>query len=291
MTLERPGEDAGLGGASSRDLPETLLRRPSGWSMPDLLELWSARSLIVALVAGDIRARYRQTLMGFAWNLLQPLMAMLVFTVIFGRIGAFASDGKPYALFFFAGFLIWQFFHKAVGLAVPSLASNAQLVAKVYFPRLIVVVYPIATAMVELIFSAVIFSLICLYYGFIPSGNVAFLPLFVFLTALSALAVAVWLAPLNVYVRDVQVALPSLLQLGFFVTPIVYSPSVLGEPWRTLVYLNPMAAIVEGARWSLLGGAPPHLEDLALSVAVVALILGSGLVFFQRTSLTMVDRL
>lgn len=263
----------------------------SGMAFPDLREVWNSRNLLVALALADIKARYRQTVMGLGWNLLQPFMAMLVFTFIFGNLGAFSSDGRPYAMFFFAGFLIWQFFYKAVALAVPSLASNAHLIAKVYFPRLVIILFPILTALAEFLFSSVILAGLYVWYGYLPSVAIATLPLFVLFAGLAALAISLWLAPLNVYFRDVQYALASLLQFGFFLTPVVYAPSTISETWRWLVYLNPMAAIVEGARWSLVGSPPPPVYGIALSLGIITILLVAGSIFFQRTTLTIVDRL
>lgn len=274
-----------------RRLPEVILKPVSGMAFPDLREVWNSRNLLVALALADIKARYRQTVMGLGWNLLQPFMAMLVFTFIFGNLGAFSSDGRPYAMFFFAGFLIWQFFYKAVALAVPSLASNAHLIAKVYFPRLVIILFPILTALAEFLFSSVILAGLYVWYGYLPSVAIATLPLFVLFAGLAALAISLWLAPLNVYFRDVQYALASLLQFGFFLTPVVYAPSTISETWRWLVYLNPMAAIVEGARWSLVGSPPPPVYGIALSLGIITILLVAGSIFFQRTTLTIVDRL
>jgi lipopolysaccharide transport system permease protein len=270
---------------------EETITPPSGFALPNLAEIWRRRDLLWALTMADIRSRYRQTVLGFVWNLLQPLLATIVFSTIFGQLGGFPSEGLPYPLFFFTGFLIWQFFVKAIGLAVPSLASNAHLLAKVYFPRLIVLLFPILTALVELLFSAVVLGALFVYYGYFPSANVMLLPLTIGFAALASIAVAVWLAPLNVYLRDVQMALPSFIQLGFFVTPIVYSSSVISETWRWLIYFNPMAVAVEATRWALVGAPPPPLYGIGIASAVVLGLSVAGLILFQRTSLTMVDRL
>lgn len=269
----------------------TIIKPPSGLSLPDFRAFWHSRGLLVALVVSDLRSRHRQTIMGFAWNFIQPVIAMIVFTVLFGKLGSFKSEGLPYPLFFFSAFLIWQFFQKAVGTSVPSLAANSHLIAKVYFPRLIILVAPIATATIELGFSCVVLASLYAYYGILPPPQIVLAPLLVIATGLAALSISSWLAPLNVFFRDVQVVLPSVLQLGFFITPVVFSTSALSETWRSIAYLNPMATIVELSRWMLAGSLPPPIVGIATSAAVIIVLLVLGLVLFQRAAQTMVDRL
>ncbi len=271
---------------------EKVIIKPSfGWSALNLRDLWRYRELVYFLTWRDIKVRYKQSLLGVAWAVLQPLLTMLVFTVIFGRLMGVASDGQQYELFSFAALLPWTLFSGALSRASMSLVGSANLLTKIYFPRLVIPVAAVGASLVDFAVSFVFLIGLLLFFGTVPTWNILWLPLLVILAILSALAVGLWLSALNVQYRDVQHMIPFIVQLWFYASPIVYSLKVidkLPDPWWTLYSLNPMVGVVQGFRWAILGGDPPN-QMLFLSAAVVIVLLVSGLFYFRRMEKTFAD--
>jgi lipopolysaccharide transport system permease protein len=278
-------------GARAEPRPIYTIAPARRWQMPDFGEIWRTRELLAQLVAADYRARHRQTAIGIAWAILQPFAAMVVFSLIFGVLGKFPSEGLPYPVFFFAGYVVWQFFQRGLSNSVINLATNTTLITKIYFPRTHLLLAPIGTAAVDSAMAALVLAALYLFYGVAPHWPIVFLPLFLVLALAAIVAFSLWLAPLNVKYRDVQAAMPSLMQLWFFLTPVVFPVSVIPESLRLLAYLNPMASVLEGCRWGLVGAPPPSLAGLAISAAVIAALLVPGLLFFGAQSRTLADRI
>jgi lipopolysaccharide transport system permease protein len=269
----------------------TLITAASPWAFPDFGELWRTRELLGLLIVSEFRARHRQTVIGASWALIQPVMAMIVFSVVFGYFGKFPSEGRPYPIFFFSGFLVWQLFQKSVGSAVPSLAMSAGIIGKIYFPRLHLLIAPLGTNFLDFTMSALVLLALHLYFGVVPGWQVVFLPFFILMALIAAFAAAVWLAPLNIFYRDVQVALPSLLQFAFFVTPVVYPVSFVPPSLWWVLYLNPMTAVMEGCHWCLLGTSAPDPIGVLISLLATVAVLIPGMMYFTHTARTMLDRI
>jgi lipopolysaccharide transport system permease protein len=259
----------------------TALHPARRWALPAFGELWQARELLYFLVWRDVKVRYKQTVLGAAWAILQPLAAMLIFTVVFGRVVKVASDGVPYALFTYVGLLPWTYFAQAVTQQANSLIGSAHLVTKVYVPRVILPLAAGVGALIDLAIAFVILVPLMAWSGVAPAPAALLAPAFVLLGVGAAFAAGIWLAALNVRYRDVRYALPFFIQLGLFATPVVYPSSLLSEPWRTVSGLNPMTGVVEGLRWSLLGTPFPGRALLVSAVSVLILLV-AGLTFFQR---------
>jgi len=269
--------------------PQQIIEPNSG-SMGDWLrEAWRYRELLLFLVWRDIKVRYKQTALGVAWAVLQPAMTMAIFTVVFGKLAKVPSDGVPYPLFSLAGLVPWTFF--AVGLAQSSnsLVGNANLIRKVYFPR---VTSPVATVMaggVDFLVAFAVLLVVMAGFGVVPGGRVILLPLFLLLAAVTSIGVGLWLSALNVKYRDVKYTVPFISQFWLYATPVGYPSSLLPEPWRTLSGLNPMAGVVEGFRWALLdvGTAPGPLIWVSAATSVAIMI--GGIVFFKRMEESFAD--
>lgn len=271
------------------DLPATLIQPPSGRTRLELKELWNQKDLIYLLMWRDIKIRYKQTMVGATWVIFQPFITMVVFTLFFGRLVKVPSDGLPYPIFAYSALVPWTFFAHALTKAGSSLVENQAVLTKVYFPRL---VFPIAAVLGGLVDFAVAFTVLLgmmLFYGVMPTIAIFTLPFFVGLAIATALAVGLWLSAINVKFRDVTHAMPFLTQLWLFVTPIAYPSSLIPEGWRAVYGLNPMAGVVEGFRWALLGNRPPPGPLLLVSILAVAALLIGGLYFFRRKEDTFAD--
>ena len=274
--------------ASTR--PHTLRIEPTrGWVALRLHEVFAYRELLFFLVWRDLKVRYKQTILGVAWAVLQPLLTMLVFALFFGRLARVPSDGVPYSLFAYTGLVPWTFFATGLTMASNSLVGSANLITKVYFPRLTI---PLATVLAALVDLALAFPLLfglMWWHGVWPTAQVVWLPVFIALAFATALGVGLWLSALNVHFRDVRHVVPFLTQLWMFATPIAYPSSLLPEQWRTLYALNPMVGVVEGFRWALLGAnTRPGPMILVSSLAAVTLLV-SGAFFFRRMERTFAD--
>lgn len=264
------------------------IRADGGALWPRLSEVWDYRELLLFLTWRDVKVRYRQTALGAGWAILQPVLTMAVFSVVFGRLAKLPSDGLPYPVFVYCGLLPWQLFSFALVNSASSLVASERLVSKVYFPRLVV---PLASVLAGLIDFAVAFAVLLglMYrYDIRPTANLLILPVFVLMALGAAVAVGIGLSALNVRFRDVRHALPFLTQFWLFVTPIAYSSTLVPEAWRPFLALNPMAGVVEGFRWALLGTGEPAAM-IAVSAGVISLGLAASLVYFGRVERTFAD--
>ena len=255
----------------------------------DLREVWRYRELLTFLAWRDLKVRYKQTVRGLAWAILQPILTMIVFSVVFGHLAKIPSDGVPYPVFVYCALLPWSLFAHALTESSQSLVANRNLITKVYFPRLVIPIAPLFVALVDFAIAAVVLAGMMAVYGIVPGLAMLAAPAFVLIGLLTALAVGIWLAALNVQYRDVRYLLPFLTQLWFFATPVAYPSSLLPEPWRSLSGLNPMAGVVEGFRWALLDrpGIPGPL--LVVSVLSMLLLLLGGLRYFTRMERAFAD--
>lgn len=274
----------------SNDRISVTVYEPSkGWAPLKLRQLWQYRELLYFLIWRDVKVRYKQTVLGGAWAILQPFLTMIVFSVIFGYLAQLPSDGIPYPVFAYTALLPWQFFAHALTEAGNSLVLNQQLLKKVYFPRLVIPIAVVLAGLVDFGIGFVFLIGMMLYFHIIPTIAILALPFFVLLTVATALAVGLWLAALDVEYRDVRYIIPFITQFWMFITPVAYSSTLIPERWRAWYGLNPMAGVVEGFRWALLG-KPGEVGPLILisSIAVVVLLVG-GLYYFRRMERTFSD--
>ena len=262
-------------------VPHLHISPPKKWIPLDLVELWNYRELLYSFTWRDVKIRYKQTALGFLWAIIQPLCMMLIFTVFFGRLAKIPSDGIPYPLFVLAALLPWTLFAEGLTRSTNSMIVNANIMTKVYFPRLIMPLSGILSPLVDFVFSFLILVVMMAWYGFIPTLNIIFLPLFILLALATSLGIGLWLSALNVQYRDFQYTIPFLIQLWLFASPVVYPASLVPEPVRFLYGLNPMAGAIEGFRWALLGTEMPGAMIL-VSVGMVVVLLVSGAFYFRK---------
>lgn len=275
----------------STEYPHTHLEPPKGWALVDLRELWAYRELLYFLVWRDIKVRYKQTLLGAAWAVLQPFLTMVVFSVFFGWLAKVPSDGYPYPLFAYTALLPWQLFAYALNESSASLVSNQRLITRVYFPRLAVPIAGVLSGLVDFGIAFLVLLGMMLYYGVMPSPRLLILPLFLLLALLSALAVGLWFSALNVIYRDVRYVIPFLTQFWLFLTPIAYPSSLLPAWLKPFYFLNPMVGVVEGFRWALLGSQSQVGAMIWVSAGMVVLLLIGGLIYFRRMESRFADLL
>lgn len=254
----------------------------SGWSALNLRELWTYRDLLMILAGRDVKLRYKQTGLGVTWVILQPLVAALIFTVMFGRFAKLPSDGHPYILFVFSGVLVWNYFAAVLQRAGNSLLTDARLITKVYFPRLAIPLASTFSALIDLCVALVVLAGLMAVYGIVPTWRIVFLPAFIGLTAMTATGVSLWLSALNVKYRDFVHAMPFMLQVWMFASPVVYATTIVPERWRLLYSLNPAVAFIEGARWSILGASSLSPEMVAVASAIAVTVFVAGAFFFRR---------
>jgi lipopolysaccharide transport system permease protein len=254
-------------------------------------DLWRYRELFRVLAWRDLAVRYKQTVIGAAWAVIRPFLTMVVFAVIFGRIAKLPSDGTaPYPLLVFAGMLPWTFFSNGLSEASNSLIGNANLISKVYFPRLIVPLATVVVAFVDFLISFLILVALMVWYQFLPDWRILLLPTFVFLSFLASIGPALWVASLNVRYRDFRYVIPFIVQFGLYVSPVGFSSSVVPDRWRLLYSMNPMVGVIDGFRWCILGGQSQlYLPGLALSLAVAAFFLWFGIRRFRKTEASFAD--
>jgi lipopolysaccharide transport system permease protein len=275
--------------AQQNAVPKFVIEPSQGWGSLNLQELWAHRELVYFLIWRDIKVRYKQTALGASWAILQPLLTMLIFSVFFGRLAKVPSDGVPYPVFSFVALVPWMFFSNGLTLASNSLVHQANLLTKVYFPRLAIPISTVASGTIDFCLGFIVTLGLIAWYGIMPTANVVFLPLFLLLAVVTSLGVALWLAAVNVEFRDVRYTVPFLTQFWMFATPIAYPSSLLAEPWRTLYGLNPMVGVVEGFRWALLGvDTAPGLMVIASSIVAVFLLV-TGAYYFRRMERTFAD--
>jgi lipopolysaccharide transport system permease protein len=253
-------------------------------------DLWRYRELFYFLAWRDILVRYKQTAIGIAWAVLRPLLTMVVFTVVFGMLGKFPSEGVPYPILVYVAMLPWQFFASSLSESSGSLVGNANLISKVYFPRLIVPASAVITAFVDFLVAAAILLGLMAWYGFWPDWRVAALPLFVLVAFAAAMGAGLWLTALNVKYRDFRYVVPFIVQFGLYVSPVGFTSAVVPERWRLLYSINPMVGVIDGFRWALLGGKTAlYMPGLAASIFITAGLVASGILYFRATERTFAD--
>lgn len=270
-------------------LERTVVKPTGGWPGLALAELWRYRAICLVLARRNLMVRYRQTVVGAGWSLIQPILLMLAFTVFFGILGRLPSQGLPYPVFFFMGLVPWQMVAKILNEGSSSVVANGALVTRVYLPR---VYFPTSVALaslVDLALASIVLGLMLLFYGIVPGPTVLLLPAFVLLAWITGLGVAYWLSALNVAYRDITQMLPFVTQMGMFMSPIIYPASLIPDPFRVLYFLNPIALVVTGFRWSIAGAPPPPIEAWLLGPPIAIGLVVSGYVFFRYRERTFSD--
>jgi lipopolysaccharide transport system permease protein len=268
----------------------TLRIQPAkGWTSLKLKEIWEYRELVTIFVWRDLKVRYRQTVIGVLWAIFQPLLTMVIFSVFFGRLAGIPSDDIPYPIFSYAALVPWTFFANSINLASNSLVNNADMIKKIYFPRITMPLASVLAGVVDFILAFIILLGMMLVYGYVPTLNSLWFPLFILLAMITALGVSLWLSAMNVQFRDVRYMIPFIIQAWLFATPVAYPSSLLKEPWLTLYGLNPMVGVVEGFRWALLGTETAPGPMFVVSFIVAFLVFISGIFFFRRMEKTFAD--
>jgi lipopolysaccharide transport system permease protein len=269
--------------------PATIIEPARGWMPLDLAELWRYRELLFFLVWRDIKVRYKQTVLGIGWAVLQPVLTMVVFTLFFGKLAGVSSDGVPYSLFTFVGLVPWTFFAYGLAQSANSVVASQSLIGKIYFPRILLPTATVLSGVVDYLVAIVVLFPLMAYYRVMPGIAVLWVVPLSLLTFATALAVGLWLSALNVKYRDVRYLVPFLTQLWLFATPIAYSSSLLSDTWRRVYALNPMVGVVEGFRWALLGTGRAPGAVLLVSTLAAAVALVAGAAYFQRTEVAFAD--
>ena len=268
--------------SAKSDAGVTIIRPSSGWAALDLRDLWAYRELILFLTWRDLKVRYKQTLLGASWAVLQPFLTMVVFSIFFGGLAEVPSDGVPYPIFSYTALIPWTLFSKALQDASRSLVASSHMITKVYFPRMILPLSSVLAGLVDFLIAFVVLLGLMVYFSIFPTGNIWMLPLFLLLTLVTAVGVSLWLSALNVLFRDIGYVLPFLAQFWMFITPIAYPSSMVPERWQALYAVNPMTGVIEGFRWALLGtGQPPGIMTVVSSLVALVLLI-SGMFYFKR---------
>jgi lipopolysaccharide transport system permease protein len=281
--LNGTGKTGGNSGVQKGSNSSVTIIKPSyGWSALNLHDLWTYRELILFLTWRDLKVRYKQTLFGASWAILQPFLTMVVFSIFFGNLAEIPSDGVPYPIFSFTALLPWTLFSKALQDASKSLVASSHMITKIYFPRMILPLSAVLAGLVDFFIAFAVLIGMMFYFGIMPTANVWMLPLFLLLALITAIGVGLWLSALNVLYRDIGYVIPFLTQFWMFITPIAYPSSMVPEKWQAIYAINPMAGVVDGFRWALMGtGQPPGLMILVSSLVAVVLLI-SGMFFFRR---------
>lgn len=269
--------------------PTVVIEPRKGLFDLDLGALWEYRELLYFLVWRDVKVRYKQTVVGAGWVIIQPLLTMMIFTVVFSYMAKIPSDGLPYPIFAYTALLPWTYFAQALGRTGGGLVGKANLISKVYFPRLLIPLAAVTTPAVDFSLSFVILLGLMAWYGIAPTWGVLALPLFLLLAMLTALAVGLYMSALNVKYRDIGYVIPFMTQFWMYASPVIYPVSLVPERWRLLYSLNPMVGVIEGFRWAMLGKASPHFGMVAVSAAVVLALLFGGLLYFKQMERTFAD--
>lgn len=278
---EKPTAQAIVAQDNLDNIPITFIRPTKGWIPINLRELWEFRDLLYFFVWRDIKVRYKQTLLGFTWSIIQPLLAMAIFTLFFGIFAKMPSDGIPYPIFAYVALLPWTLFSESLTRSTNSMISNANIIQKVYFPRVALPISSILSPLLDFGIAFIILILMMVYYHVIPTINLVWLPAFIILAMLTSLGIGLWMSALNVLYRDFRYVVPFVIQIWMFASPVVYSASIIPEQYRVLYGLNPMTGVIEGFRWALLGTNAPGLI-IIISIVISILILISGTFFFKR---------
>ena len=269
-------------GESLKVQPWKVIEPPRRWVALNVVELWQFRDLLQMLIWRDISAKYRQSVVGYGWVFIKSLISIMIFTVVFGGLGHFSSDGVPYPLFALAALIPWTYFSNSLASVSSSVVSGAGLLTKVYFPRLILPLASLGAGIVDLGLQLVLLAILGIWYGYVPGWEIFLLPFFVLFAIGSTLAFGLWLTALNVKYRDVGQAVPFLLQALMWLSPVIYSSRLVPEKWKLLYTLNPLVSVIDGFRWTTLGTAPPDLAGLTVSVTTTLIILFTGIVNFRR---------
>ncbi len=289
-TLHQLPTEAEINGSTTDDsLSIRTNYATAGLASLKLRELWLYRELLYFLVWRDIKVRYKQTILGVGWAIIQPFFAMVVFTIFFGRLANIPSDGIPYPIFSFAALVPWAFFAQGISQSALSLIGDANLITKVYFPRLTIPVAAVLSGLIDFVLAFVILLGMMLYFKMLPTINILLLPFPLILALITALGVGLWLSALSVQFRDVRYIVPFVTQMWLFATPIAYPSSLLSEPWRTLYGVNPMVGVVEGFRWALLGTDTAPGPMIIVSTLIALVLLVSGAYFFRHMERTFAD--
>jgi len=276
--------------ASEAPLPHLRIEPSKGWVSLKLHELWEYRELLYFLTWRDIKVRYKQTVLGAAWAIIQPFMTMVVFSLFFGRLAQIPSDGVPYPIWSYAALVPWTFFATGLTMSSNSLVGSANLIKKVYFPRLVIPIATVLSGAVDFVLAFIVLIFMMLFFGIVPTGNVVFLPLFLLLAFVTSLGVGLWLSAMNVQFRDVRYTVPFLTQFWLFATPIAYPSSLIeNETLRAIYGINPMAGVVEGFRWALLGTDTAPGPVIVVSTVAALILFISGLFYFRRMEKTFAD--
>jgi lipopolysaccharide transport system permease protein len=275
--------------AAMADLPVLRIAPPTGWFTLNLRELWQARELLYFFVWRDVKIRYKQTVIGAGWAILQPLMTMAVFSLFFGKLARIPSDGLPYPVFYFSALLPWMYFSGALQNATNVIVEQQRMITKVYFPRLILPLSAVVSGLLDFAIGFVVFLIMIAWYRITPGREILFFPFFLVMAVLTALGVGLFLSALNAVYRDVRYVLPFFIQFWMFASPVAYPSSLVPPRWRWFYGLNPMAGVIDGFRWSLTGkGQPPDILLIA-SVSMVLVIVGAGTIYFQKMEGTIAD--
>jgi lipopolysaccharide transport system permease protein len=285
-----PTVDASSPAPVTRGPATVRIEPPHGWVNLRLADVWEYRELLYFFVWRDVKIRYKQTLVGVLWVVLQPLLTMGVFTIFFGRLARLPSEGLPYPVFYFAALVPWAYFSTSLSMCTNSLVANQHVITKVYFPRLILPFAAVSGGLLDLGIGFVVMLAITLAYGFRPGWAVLLIPFFVLLAQLTALAVGLWTSALNALYRDMAAIVPFVIQFLMLASPVAYSSTLVPPRWRALYHLNPMANVIDGFRWALTGHGQAPGRMLFVSAALVVALLLGGLVFFHRVEGTVVDR-
>jgi lipopolysaccharide transport system permease protein len=277
------------GSACSQNVPVLRITPASRWWVIPIGELWDYRELLYFFVWRELKVRYKQTVVGAAWAVIQPFLTMLIFSLFFGRLAHIPSGGLPYPVFYYSALLPWMYFAASLQNATNKIVENQNVITKVYFPRLILPISATLSGLVDFGISFLMFIAILIYYRIHPSWAMLLFPAFLLLAVVTALGAGLWLSALNAIYRDVRYVVPFLVQFWMFASPVAYPSSLVPAKWRWLYGLNPMAGVIEGFRWSLTGTGDPPSRMLLVSAAVVLAVLVSGLMYFQRMETTIAD--
>lgn len=271
------------------EMHATHIHARRGWRPPDVRELWAYRELLIVLAGRDVRVRYKQTVLGVSWAVVQPVLVMVVFSVVFGRLTRMPSDGIPYPLFSLAGLVPWTFFAGALTQASMSVVESGPLISKVYLPRLLVPAASVVSAAVDFVAAFAVLLVVLLYFGRVPGLSALAVPVLCLIAAAASLGASFWLSALNVRFRDVRYAIPFVLQLWLFCSPVVYPSAVLSSRWRVAYAVNPMVGVIEGFRWALAGAPTAPGRQILVSGIVAAALLVTGTMYFKRVEATFAD--
>jgi lipopolysaccharide transport system permease protein len=272
-----------------KDLPVIDISPSRGWTSLRLKDLWEYRELLYFLTWRDIKVRYKQTLLGGAWAIIQPFFTMVIFSIFFGKLAGVSSGDIPYPIFSYAALVPWTFFANGLTQSTTSLVGSANLIQKVYFPRLVIPISAVLSGTIDFFLAFIVLLGMMAFYGIVPTSAIVWLPLLLLLALVTALGVGLWLTAMNVQFRDIRYVVPFLVQAWLFASPVAYSSSLLKQPWRTLYGINPMAGVIEGFRWALLGANTHPGSMVLISAIIAAALLISGAYYFRRMEKTFAD--